>query len=112
VVNRDEPKKPMYTASDLAPLNIELVSDNDTRDNFRFEPFDATLTLMKGASPRKLRTLDLEADANLGVRELESQHKDYCYGLWYAIEEREQSYSMPTQPVVPLSVMRPWSKIE
>ncbi|KGO66562.1 hypothetical protein PITC_079900 [Penicillium italicum] len=119
VVNRDTPKKLKYTTSDLAPLNIKLVSGNDTNDFSWFEPWDnlGNLTLTEPESLNKLPTLDLEADEKLDVRTRQQRHHSYCYALWYAIQDRTESYSdladFPrTHPGVSLSRIRPWSKIE
>lgn len=70
VVNRDTPKKLKYTTSDLAPLNIKLVSSKDTDNASWFEPWDKLdkLTLTEPESLNKLPTLDPEADKKLDVR--------------------------------------------
>lgn len=114
VVNRDTPKKLKYTTSDLAPLNIKLVSANDTDDASWFEPWDKldNLTLTEPESLNKLPTLDLEADEVLDVGTRQQRHSSFCYELWYAIQDRIDSYSdfagLPrTHPGVSLSMMRP-----
>lgn len=119
VVNRDTPKKLKYTTSDLAPLNIKLVSANDTDDTSCFEPWDKLdkLTLTEPESLNKLPTLDLEADEVLDVSTRQQRHSSFCYELWYAIQDRIDSYSdfagLPrTHPGVSLSMIRPWSRIE
>jgi len=121
VVNRETPKKLKYTASDLSPLNIKLVSteDKDADRTSWFEPWDGLdkLVLTEPESLQKLPTLDLEADQRLDVPSRQSQHYEVCYQLWYAIKDRTENYAdlanLPrTHPGISLSMIRPWSKIE
>lgn len=95
MVNRDAPKKLKYTTSDLAPLNIKLVSGKDTDDASWFEPWDKLdkLTLTEPGALKKPRTLDLEADEQLDVRTRQQRHFSFCFDLWYAIQHRTGSYS-------------------
>ncbi|KAJ5146134.1 uncharacterized protein N7515_000698 [Penicillium bovifimosum] len=120
VVNSKTPKttKLKYTTSDLAPLNIKLVSDKDTDDASWFEPWDKLdkLTLAEPQSLNKLLTLDLEAVENLDMLKRHQQRKSFCIDLWYAIDARTSNYSdradLPrTDPGVSLSMIRPWLPI-
>ncbi|CAI7621493.1 unnamed protein product [Penicillium viridicatum] len=83
VVNRNTPKKLKYTTSDLAPLNIKLVSGKDTDDASWFKPWDKLdkLTLTEPESLHELLTLDLEADEKLDVRDRQQEHSSFCYDL-------------------------------
>jgi hypothetical protein len=121
VVNSKTPKtkKLKYTTSDLAPLNIKLVSGRDTDDASWFEPWDKLdkLTLAEPQSLNKLQTLDLEAVEKLDMLTRHQRHKSFCIDLWYAIEARTSNYSdradLPrTHPGVSLSMIRPWLPIE
>lgn len=95
VVKCDDPKKLKYTTSDLSSLNIKLVSANDTDHASWFEPFYRLdkLTLMESESLNKLPTLDLEAGQKLDVPSRQLRHCSVCYGLWYAIQDRIESYA-------------------
>lgn len=87
MVNRETPKKLKYTTSDLSPLNIKLVSTNDTAYTSWFKPWDRLdrLTLTEPKSLNKLLTLDLEADQKLDVPSRQQRYYSVCYELWYAI---------------------------
>lgn len=119
VVNRDTPKKLKYTAADLSPLNIKLVSTKHTDHASWFEPWDRfdKLTLTEPEALNKLPTLDLEADHKLDVLSRQHRHYSVCYELWYAIQDRLDSYAdiancSRTHPGESLSTIRPWSKID
>ncbi|CAG8265896.1 unnamed protein product [Penicillium nalgiovense] len=75
------------------------------------------LTLTEPESLNKLPTLDLEADQKLDVPSRQQRYYSVCYELWYAIQDRTDSYAdianFPcTHPGESLSTIRPWSKID